>query len=104
MSIKTVQAVGPFGVGATQPVVHWGKSLEVKARGPALTVAAPPDETGPLEHFEVLGDRGLGQHRGSCQLDDTGLPGREAMEDGPASRVGECREGEAQGVVARHCC
>lgn len=103
MRIKTVQALGPFGVGAAQPVAHWEQALEVKARGPALAVAAPTDKTGLLEHLEVLGDGGLSQRGGLSKLDDPGLPGCQALEDRPSSGVGKCREGEAQGVATRHC-
>ena len=102
MDLKTVYAVGPFGVGAPQPVVHREQALEVKLRGPALAVAGPTDEAGPLQHLEVLGDGGLGQRGGPCELDDASLAGREALEDRPAGGVGKGRERAAQGVVGSH--
>jgi hypothetical protein len=75
----------------------------VKPSGAALAVAGPTDEAGPLQHLEVLGDGRLGQRGGSRELDDASLAGHEALEDRPASGVGKGREGEAQGIVARHC-
>ena len=37
-----------------------------------------------------------------CELDHAGLPGREALEDRPASGVGKGREGQAQGIAGNH--
>ena len=103
MGIKAVQAVGPFGMGAPQPVVHREQALEVKPRRATLAVPGPSDEAGPLQHLEVLGDGRLGQRGGFGELDDAGFSGREALEDRSASGVGKRREGGAEGVVTRHC-
>jgi len=97
--IETVEAVGPFGVRAAEPVVHREQALELKSRGAAVAVAAPADQARPLQHLEVLGDRGLRQRGGARELDDAGFSRREALEDGPARGVGKCREGAAQGIV-----
>ena len=89
-------------MGAAQPVVHGEQAFEVKPRRSALAVAGPADEAGALQDLEVLGDRRLGQRGGPGELDDAGLAGREPLEDCAAGRVGEGREGEAEGVVAWH--
>lgn len=102
MGIETVEAVGPFGVGAAEPVVHGKEALELKARGAALTVAAPADEAGLLQHLEMLGDGGLCQRGGRREFDDPGLASREALEDGPAGGVRKGGEGAAQGIVCSH--
>ncbi len=102
MGLEAVEAVGPFGVGAAQPVVHREQALEVKPRRAALAVAGPTDEAGPLQHLEVLGDGGLSQRGGFASSTDASLAGPEALEDRPASGVGKGREGEAEGVIARH--
>src|ERR1700688_3606119 len=102
MGLETVQAVGPFGVGASQPVVHWEQALKVKPRGAALAIAGPTDQAGPLQHLEVLGDGRLGQRGGFCELDDASLSGREALEDRPAGGVRKRPEGAAQGIVCSH--
>ncbi len=99
MGLETVEAVGPFGMGAAEPVVHREQALELKSRRAALAVAGPADEAGPLQHLEVFGDGRLRQRGGLCELDDAGLAGREALEDRPAGGVGKGREGAAQGIV-----
>src|SRR5579862_8759282 len=103
MRLQTVEAVGPFGVGAAEPVVYWEQALKLKSRRAALAVASSADQAGPLQHLEVLGDRRLGQRGGTCQLDDARLAGREALEDCPARGVGEGCEGEGERVAPKHC-
>jgi hypothetical protein len=102
MGLETVEAVGPFGVGAAEPVVNWDETLEVKPRRTALAVAGPTNEAGPLQHLEVFGDGRLRERGGSCKLDDAGLAGPEALEDRPAGGVGKGGEGAAQGVGSSH--
>ena len=51
MGLKTVEAVGPFGVRAAEPVVYGEQTLQLKSRRAALAVAGPADETGPLQHL-----------------------------------------------------
>lgn len=102
MSFETVKAVGPFGVGALQPLVDWDQAIELKPRRTALAVAGPADEAGALEHLEVLGDGRLGQRGGFRELHDAGFAGREALEDCPPRGVGKRREGEADAVKAAH--
>ena len=99
MGLKAVEAVGPFGVRPAEPVVHGEQALELKSRGAALAVAAPGDEAGPLEHFEVLGDGGLGQSGGLREFDYTSLAGREALEDRPAGGVGKAAKARLRGSL-----
>jgi hypothetical protein len=102
MDLETVEAVGPFGMGAAEPVVHWDQALEVEARRAALAVAGATDEAGPLQHLEVFGDGRLRERRRFCKLDHAGLAAREALEDRSAGGVGKGGEGAAQGVVSSH--
>jgi hypothetical protein len=102
MGLETVEAVGPFGMGAAEPVVNEDQTLEMKPCRAALAVAGPIDEAGPLQHLEVFGDGRLRERGGSCKLDDAGLAGPEALEDRPAGGVGKGGEGAAQGVVSSH--
>src|ERR1700694_2079045 len=102
MSLETIEAVGPFGMGAAEPAVHREQAVKLKSRRAALAVAGPADETGPLQHLEMLGDGRLGQRGGLCELDDASLAGREALEDRPAGGVGKRREGAAQGIASSH--
>src|ERR1700686_4055411 len=102
MGLETVEAVGPFGVGAAEPIVPGEQSLELKSRRAALALAGPADEAGPLQHLEVLGNGGLRQRGGVCELDDASLTGTEALEDRPAGGVSKGGEGAAHGIVSRH--
>ena len=102
MGLETVEAVGPFGVRAAEPVVHGEQPLELKSRRAALAVAGPADEAGSLQHLEVLGDGRLRQRGGRCELDDASFAGREALEDRPAGGIGKGREGAAQGIASSH--
>ncbi len=94
MGVETVEAVGPFEMSAAEPVVHGNQALELKTRRAALTVAAPADEPGALQHLEVLGDGGLRERGGVGQLDDAGLacPRRSRM----ARRVGSASAAKAR--------
>jgi hypothetical protein len=102
MGLETVEAVGPFGMGASEPVVRWDQAVELKPRRAALAIATPTDEAGPLQHLEVFGDGRLRERGGFCKLDDTGLAGREALEDRSAGGVGKGGEGAAQGILRSH--
>src|ERR1700680_2056944 len=102
MGLETVEAVGPFGMRAAEPVVHREQAVELKSRRAALAVAAPPDEASPLQHLEVLGDGRLRQRRRVCELGDARLAGSETLEDRPAGGVGKGREGAAQGIMSSH--
>lgn len=102
MGLEAAKAFGPFGVRGAEPVVDGEEAVELQSRRTALTVADPADETGPLEHLEVLGDGRLTQRRGLGELDNTSLAGREALEDRPASGVGEGGESAAQGIGRNH--
>ena len=42
MGLETVEAVGPFGMGAAQPVVHRDQAFQLKPGRAALAVAARP--------------------------------------------------------------
>ncbi len=101
MGFEPGEAVGPFGVRASQPFVHGKEALELKSRRAALAVAAAADEAGPLQHLEMLGDGGLRQRGSRRKLDDTSLTSTEALEDRPASGVGKGGEGAAQGISSK---
>src|ERR1019366_9649235 len=98
MGLETVEAVGPFGMGGGEPVVHWDEAVELEPRRAALSVAGATDEAGPLQHLEVFGDGRLRERRGLCKLDDAGLAGPEALEDRPAGGDRKGGEGAAPGV------
>src|SRR5580700_1397370 len=99
MGFEPVEALGPFGVRTAQPVVHWGQAVELKSRWAALAVTRPADQTGSLQHLEVLGDSGLRQCGRLREFDDASIAGRETLQDRPAGGVGKRREGAAQLIV-----
>ena len=102
MSLETVEAVGPLGVRAAEPVVNWKQAFELKSGGTALAVTDSADEAGTLQHLEVLGDGGLSQRGSSCEFDDAGLSGPEPLEDRATGGVGKGRESTAQGIGNSH--
>jgi len=102
MGFETVETVGPFRVCAAEPVVHWGQAVELKSRWAALAVTGPADQTGSLQHLQVLGDSRLRQRGGLCQFDDTSIAGRETLQDRPAGGVCKGREGPAQLIGSNH--
>ena len=102
MGVETVEPVGPFGVGAAEPVVHRKQTLELKLGRAALAVAGPNDEAGPLQNLEVLGDGRLRERGGLCELDDAGSAGGEAFKDRAAVGFGKGCEGAAQEVIGTH--
>src|SRR5262249_3515657 len=99
MGVETVEAVGPFGVGAAEPIVHWKQAFESESGGTALSVARAIDQPRALQHLQVVRDPGLGQRGCLRQLDDAGVPSREPLEDRATRRVGERREGTTDGIA-----
>lgn len=60
------------------------------------SVAPPLHQSRPLEHDEVLADRGKRHREGARQLADGGLPTGEARDDRSARAVGEGAEDEVE--------
>ena len=102
MGFETVEAVRPFRVRTAEPVIHWGQAVELKSRWAALAITSPADQTGSLQHLQVLGDSGLRQRGGLCEFDDASIAGREALQDRPAGGVCKGGEGAAQLIVSDH--
>ncbi len=102
MGFETVEAVGPFRVRTAEPVVHWGQAIELKSRWAALAITSPADQTGSLQHLEVLRDSRLRQRGGHCEFDDASIASREAFQDRPAGWVCKGREGTAQLIASNH--
>src|ERR1700681_339166 len=102
MGVEAGEAVGPFRVRAPERVVHRAQAVELKPRWAALAVTGPADQTGSLQHLEVLGDSRLRQRRGLCEFDDASIAGREALQDRPAGGICKGREGAAQLIGSNH--
>src|SRR5262249_31325788 len=72
---------------------------------PARARLRPPgarDESGALEHLEVLGNRGLAHGEGLGELRRVYLTLRQSRQDGAARRIREGREGLIE-LVGFHC-
>ncbi len=102
MGFESVEAVGPLRVRTTEPVVHRGQAVELESRRAALAVAGPTDQSGSLQHLEVLGDGGLGQRGVPRQFDDADVAGGEAFKDRPTGGIGKRREGATQLIGGSH--
>src|SRR5215470_144755 len=96
--------VQPGVAGVPEPPVVLGplgdllqRSRLEPARAP-LRFPAPDDETGQLEHPQVLGDGGPAHRERRRELLHRRRPLGQPGEDGPAGRVGEGSESGAQGV------
>lgn len=87
MDFESVEAAGPFRVRTAEPVVRWGQAVEAQLRWTALSVTSSTDQTGTLQHFEVLGDSGLGQRRCISEFDDASLSLCETLQNRPTGGV-----------------
>ncbi len=71
----------------------------VEVHRAALSVAGPGDESGVLEHLDVLGDRLLGDGERFGELVDGRRSAAEAGDDPPPHRVGERHERSIEPIV-----
>ena len=99
---QTIEAVGPFGVSAAEPVVNGEQALELKSRRAARAIAGPADQAGPLEHLEVLGDGGLVSVDAAASSTTPASPAPRRSRI--ARRVGSARAAKARlsGSFCRH--
>jgi len=102
MRLEAIKAVGPFGVGSAEPVIHREQAVDPKPRGTALALARASDEAGALQHLQMLGDRRLRHRERRRELNDASVACRELLEDCPASGVGKGRERQAEGIASTH--
>src|SRR5687768_3443456 len=94
--LHAVEAYVPEAAVPLQPLRCVPERLAAQPRRPQLRGAGALDETGALEHAQVLRD-GLDAHRERLrQLADRRLAVGQAREDRAARRVGERGEGPAE--------
>ena len=100
------QGVEPFVIPfpdptvALDPIGRLGQRPRLQAPRPALRLAAAGNQPGALQDLEVLRDGGLAHVERLRQLGDGRLAAREARQDTPARRVGECRERGVQIITS----
>jgi hypothetical protein len=102
VGVQSFEALLPVPSVLTDPVGDVSQRSRPKPPRSPLRVPALLDESGALQHPEVLGDSGLTHLEGFRQLRDRGLALRKTGQDGPPSRVGESGERGAERVWLLH--
>ena len=80
------------------PVRDGAERLRLQPAGAPLRLTTLFDETGPLQHLEVLRDSGQAHVERRRELCDRRLTAGEAGKDGPSRRIGEGGERDAQWI------
>ena len=96
--VQAIEALVPKLPIMLQPI---GGILERTRGEPArspLRLAAALDQTGALQHLEVLGDRGKAHRERLGELSDGNLARNETRQDSTPRGVGEGREGDAEAI------
>src|SRR3989442_16014184 len=84
-----------------QPARGVLEGTRLEPAGPPLRLATARDQTGVLQHLEVLGDRGKAHREGLGQLRDRGLARAEASKDRAPGGIGQGREGGVEAIGRR---
>src|SRR2546426_257719 len=85
--VEPLEIAFPEPAIALQPPGRLREPPRFQPSRPSLGVASARDQSGPLQHFEVLGDGRLAHVEGSGQLGDRRLTRCQAGEDRPPRRV-----------------
>ena len=95
---EAIELFGPETAIAFEPVRRVAERRGVDPAAAPLRFAVARDQTGALQHLQVLGDGRQGHLEGMGELADRGLAEGEAGQDGPPRRVGESGKGGAERV------
>ena len=87
------QANVGFDVGGAHESLSTEFSVAAKP-----TLPAPGDQARPLQHPQMLGDRGQAHREGPGQFRHGCLPGRQASQDGSSGGIGEGRKDAVEPV------
>jgi hypothetical protein len=90
--VQSVEALFPERSVLRDPVGGRAERFGVEAAVVDAALAAPLEEPGVLENFQVPGNRGQRNVERPRELGDVGFPEREAGEDGAASRIRQGRK------------
>src|SRR5713101_3497922 len=101
IAFQAVEALFPETAIVLQPVRGVLQRTRLEPAGPPLRLATARDQTGALQHLEVLGDGGKAHLEGRGQLRDRGLAGDEASKDRAPGGIGEGRKGDTE-AIGRH--
>ena len=91
--IEALEALLPMGSVLADPVGNVAQRVRTKPSRPPLRLTTLLDETGPLEHPQVLGDGGLAHVERLGEVLDRRLARGEPGQDRPPGRVGKSGEG-----------
>src|SRR6266545_904692 len=102
VGVQAIEAFLPIAAIALEPLVGILERPRFEPAGAPLRLSRARDETGALQHLEVLGDGGQGHLEGLGQLRNGGFAGCQAREDSAPGGVGQCSEGAAYRIGC--CC
>ena len=99
--IQSIEAGVPETAILFKPVVDVLEAGRLDPAWPPLRLAATRDQTGALQHLEVLRDSGQAHLEGLGQLGHRRFAQGEPREDRAPRRIGESRERGAE-AIRRH--
>src|SRR5262245_31333397 len=91
-SVETCEVRLPDRPVLLEPRARLSERLPFETAWPPLSVLPNTDQSRPLEHLQVLGDRRLADGEGVRKLRDRGLSERKTREDRAARRICERQE------------
>src|SRR6266550_2574783 len=101
--IEAFEALLPVAAIALGPFRHLLQRSGPQPAGPGLRLATTNDESGALQHLQVLRDGGLAHVEGLGELHHSRLPGGEAREDRAPRGVRQSGKGLVE-VARSHVC
>jgi hypothetical protein len=96
--LQAIEPLFPQPAIFAQPVVDILERDRLDLARPHLRIAAARDQTGMLQHLEMLGDGRQAHRERFGQFRYRGLSEREAGEYGAPRRIGESGKGGAEAV------
>src|SRR5512138_2328868 len=90
--VQPLEAPRPEAAILLDPVGDFAQSFRTQLHGSPLLVAAPLDQASPLEHLQVLRNRGQTHLERCRQLTHGRDTTSQLCQDRPARRIGECCE------------
>src|SRR5690606_25182212 len=97
--VKTIKAAFPKVTITVDPIGHLAQRRCIQAARAPLGPSPLFDQPSALEDFEVLGDGRRADVEGLGQFLDRGLTLGQALENGPAGRIGQCGEKSAEMIL-----
>ena len=98
MLVEAVEPLLPKTPIRFEPIGDIFQGCSVEFAGAPLCLPSASDQTGALQHFQVLGDRRLADAEGFDQLVDGRLPQAESSQDRAPGWIGEGCEGGGEAI------